>query len=279
MPIHDLGYRHWSGSWTSHPYRWWVITSQGILLLARRRRFMLLMAFSGLPFVVRAVMVYGATVLGRLPFLKIDAKFFEDFLTQQLFFTFVIAIYAGSGLIANDLKANALQIYLSKPITRQDYVIGKLGVISFFLLLPTLVPGLLLLLLAFLFQSSPDFLNELAWLVAPIVLYSAVIVATHSFLVLCLSSLTKSSRFAGVNLAAVFFFGQILFGILRQILRSNKVSWVSLRENVIQVGSLLFGRAPEQGAPAWAAVLVLAAVVVSCGWVVHRRVRAVEVVK
>lgn len=279
MPIHDVGYRHWSGRWTSHPYRWWVITSQGIVLLARRRRFMLLMALSALPFVVRAVMLYGATVLGRLPFLRIDAKFFEDFLTQQLFFTFIIAIYAGSGLIANDLKANALQIYLSKPITRQDYLIGKLGVISFFLLLPTLVPGLLLLLLAFLFQSSPDFVRDLAWLAAPILFYSAVIVLTHAFLVLCLSALTRSSRFAGVNLAAVFFFGQILFGILKQILRSSRVSWVSLREDLIQVGSLLFGRAPEQGAPAWSAILVLASVIVVCGWVVHRRVRAVEVVK
>ncbi len=279
MPIHDLGYRHWSGRWTSHRYRWWVITSQGILLLARRRRFMVLMALSGLPFVVRAVMLYGATVLGRLPFLRIDAKFFADFLTQQLFFTFIIAIYAGSGLIANDLKVNALQIYLSKPITRQDYIIGKLGVISFFLTLPTLVPGLLLLFLAFLFQSSSNFVSELAWLAAPIVLYSALIVVTHAFLILCLSALTRSSRFAGVNLAAVFFFSQILFGILRQILRSNRVSWVSLRENLIQVGSLLFGRTPEQGAPAWAAVLVLAAVVSASGWVVHRRVRAVEVVK
>ena len=33
MPIHDLGYRHWAGEWTSHPYRWWVITRQGIGLL------------------------------------------------------------------------------------------------------------------------------------------------------------------------------------------------------------------------------------------------------
>jgi ABC-2 type transport system permease protein len=279
MPIHDIGYRHWSGDWTSHPYRWWVISWQGIRMLAGRKRFMLLMVLSGLPFVVRSVMIYGATVLGRLPFLRVDAKFFEDFLTQQLFFTFIIAIYAGSGLVANDLKANALQIYLSKPITRQDYVIGKLGVISFFLSLTTVIPALLLLLLAFLFQSSAGWIAANAWLAGPIVLYSAVIVLTHAFLVLCLSSLTRSSRFAGVNLAAVFFLTQIVAGILKQILRTGALSWISLRENIIQAGALSFGRTPDQGAPPWVAMGVLVLVVAGSAWLFQRRVRAVEVVR
>ena len=46
MPIHDLSYRHWSGEWTSHPYRWWVITRQGIGLLAQKKRFIVLMILS-----------------------------------------------------------------------------------------------------------------------------------------------------------------------------------------------------------------------------------------
>src|SRR5919201_3649108 len=114
MPIYDLSYRHWSGEWTSHPYRWWVITRQGINLLGRKTRFLALMILSSFPFFVRCVMLYLSTVLGRFPLLTIDAKFFEDFLNQQRFFALIIAIYAGAGLIANDLKTNALQIYFSK---------------------------------------------------------------------------------------------------------------------------------------------------------------------
>ena len=117
MPIHDLSYRHWSGEWTSHPYRWWVITRQGIRILSQKKLFITLLILSLLPFLVRTVMLYVSNVVSKLPFLSIDPKFFEDFLTQQMFFTFLIAIYAGAGLIANDLKVNALQIYFSKLIT------------------------------------------------------------------------------------------------------------------------------------------------------------------
>ena len=34
-----------------------------------------------------------------------------------------------AGLIANDRRANALQIYLSKPLMRMEYIGGKLGIL------------------------------------------------------------------------------------------------------------------------------------------------------
>jgi len=282
MPIHDLGYRHWAGEWTSHPYRWWVITRQGIRMLVQKKRFLVLMILSAIPFVVRSVMIYITTLVGdsarRISLLTINAKFFEDFLSQQMFFTFLIAIYAGAGLVANDLKANALQIYLSKPITRRDYMLGKLGVLVFFLALPTLVPGLLLFLLAVLFQSDLTFLRENYWVLASILGYSLVIVLTYALIVLALSSMTQSSRFAGISFAAVFFFSQILYGILSQILRTTQVAWVSIGNNLSQVGDLLFRHAPQYRSPAWVSVVILAALVAGSAWIVHRRVQAVEVV-
>ncbi len=280
MPIHDLGYRHWSGEWTSHPYRWWVITRQGIRILARRKWFIALMLLAWIPFVVRSVMIYIATVVGKsAPFLKVDAGFFEDFLSQQMtFFLFPIVIYAGAGSIANDLRANALQIYLSRPITRRDYVIGKLGMLVFFLALPTLAPGLLLFLLAVLFESSGTFLTQYYWVPAALLGYSLVIMFTCGLVMLALSALTRSSRFAGINFAAVFFFSQILYGILSGILRTTQVAWVSLRNNMTQMGDLFFRNHPKYASPAWVSILVLTAILAVCAWIVHRRVQAVEVV-
>ncbi len=279
MPIHDLSYRHWSGEWTSHPYRWWVITRQGIRILAQKKRFLALLILSLLPFLVRTVMLYVSNAVERLPFLKINPKFFEDFLTQQMFFTFLIAIYAGAGLIANDLKVNALQIYLSKPITRQDYIIGKLGVLVFFLSLPTLVPGLLLFLFAVLFQDDLSFFQQNYWVVASIVGYSSLIILSYSLIMLAVSSLSKSSRFAGIIFAAVFFFSQILYGVLMGILRTTKVAWVSLGNNLSQVGDFLFRNTPEYRSPVWLSILVLLCLMAGSAWLVHRRVQAVEVVK
>lgn len=280
MPIHDISYRHWHGEWTSHPYRWWVITRQGIQLLTKRKRFLVLMILSAIPFVVRGVMIYIATMVStKMPFLKIDAKFFEDFLTQQMFFTFIIAIYAGAGLIANDLKANALQIYFSKPITRRDYMIGKLGILVFFLALPTLVPGLLLFLLAVIFEPDLAFFQAHYWVPASIVGYSAVIVLTNALVIMTLSSLTRSRRFAGINFAAVFFFSQIFYGILSEILRTKKVAWLSLGNNLEQVGDLIFGNAPKYPSPLWASALVIAVLIAGGAFLVHRRVQAVEVIR
>lgn len=280
MPVHDLGYKHWSGDWTSHPYRWWVITRQGIGLLIQRKRFLLLMILSAFPFLVRCVMLYLSTVVGRnIPLLNINAKFFEDFLNQQMFFVFIIAIYAGSGLIANDLKVNALQIYLSKPITRQDYIFGKLGVLLFFLALPTLLPSLLLFLLAVLFKADPAFFQQYYWVTAPIAGYSVLIILTYALLMLALSSLSTSSRFAGISFAAVFFFSKILFGILQGVLRTSRVAWVSVDNNLTQIGDFLFRSVPQYRSPVWISVLVLLVLLAGSSWLVHRRVRAVEVVQ
>ena len=280
MPIRDAGYRHWSGEWTPNPHRWWVITRQGIRLLAGRKRFLFLMALSAIPFVVRSVMLYAATVLGNLPFLKVDGSFFRDFLSQQMFFTFVIAIYAGSGLISNDLKVNALQIYLSKPITRRDYVLGKLGVVGFFLALPTLVPGLMLFVLAVAFHAGGGFIRDFGWVPGSILAYSLVIILTNGLVVLAVSSLTQSSRFAGINFAAVFLFSQILYGILSSILRTQSVAWVSLTNNLRLFGDLVFGLPPSyRGAPLWLSASALLALTAGSAWLIFRRVRAVEVIR
>ncbi len=279
MPIYDLSYRQWSGVWTSHPYRWWVITRQGINILGRKRRFLVLMILSALPFLVRCVMLYLSTVLGRIPLLTINAKFFEDCLSQQMFFVFIIAIYAGAGLIANDLKANALQIYFSKPITRRDYVMGKLGVLFFFLALPTLVPGMLLFFLAVLFKSDSSFLEQNYWVPASVLGYSLLIIATYSVVMLAVSSLSKSGRFAGIVFAALFFFSRIFYQILSVVLRSTRVAWVSLGNNLTQIGDYLFQVSPQYQSPLWLSAMVLGLLMLGSVWLLHHRVQAVEVVK
>lgn len=280
MPIHDLSYQHWTGEWTSHPYRWWVITKQGIALLARRKLFLVLLFVSLIPFLVRCAILYGAVVMGRLAFIKVDAKFFENFLTQQLFFTFIISIYAGAGLIANDLKANALQIYLSKAITRRDYLVGKIGVAAFFVALPTLIPGVLLFVLAAAFHSNIEFLRQYAWVLLPITVYSLVIIFANSLIVVALSSLNRSSRFAGIFFAAVIFFSRILEGTLSLLLRTRSLGWISLSNDITQIGDVLF-RSPltYQEVSPWISGLVLAFLMVGSVWIIHSRVRAVEVVK
>ena len=139
MPIHDQSYRRYVGHRELTGKGWLVIAASGIKTIIRKRLFLGLLIGAWIPFVVGAVMVYLNANFPQFTLLSMTAQRFRDFLGTQDFFVFIITVWVGAGLIANDKRANALQIYFSKPISRRDYMIGKLGVLVFFLALPTLV--------------------------------------------------------------------------------------------------------------------------------------------
>ena len=152
MPIYDLSYRHWDGQ--LKPYtsmRWWVITKAELKCLAQRKFVRFIVAIPPAIYIlVHGVFIYGADRLineTRFP-IQINAEFFNQFLLRQPapsgLFIGLLGVFGGAGLIANDLKHNALPIYLSKPISWKDYLIGKLAVMFILLSLITLIPGLLL---------------------------------------------------------------------------------------------------------------------------------------
>src|SRR5436189_746879 len=133
MHIHDQGYRRYGGDKARGGTGWIVITRAGIRTFFAKRAFLGLLLVSWFPFFVRAVQIYAAANLPQANFLAPTAETFRQFLEQQGFFVFVITVYVGAGLIANDRRVNALQIYLSKPLTRGEYVFGKLSVLMTFL--------------------------------------------------------------------------------------------------------------------------------------------------
>ena len=96
----------------------------------------------------------------RRPFLAPTPDTFRQFLDQQEIFVFFITVYVGAGLIANDRRANALQIYLSKPLTRAEYIFGKLAILMSFLLLVTWVPAIVLLIVQIAFAGNFTFFDE-----------------------------------------------------------------------------------------------------------------------
>src|SRR3974390_1791807 len=118
MPIHDQSYRHYGGGKSVAGRAWAVIGIAGIRNFLRRRAFIGWMLFALLPFFGRAIQFWGAAYMPQLGALAPTAATFREFLGQQDFFVFVITVWVGAGLIANDRRANALQIYLSKPLMR-----------------------------------------------------------------------------------------------------------------------------------------------------------------
>ena len=278
MPIHDQSYRHYKGLKAVAGRSWLVIAWAGIQQFLKKRAFLGLMMFALSPFIVRAVQLWISSNYPQASILAPSAETFRQFLEQQDFFVFVITIWIGSGLIANDRRANALQIYLSKPLLRSEYILGKLAVLFSFLLLITLVPALLLLLLKVAFDGNFTFLKNNLFLIPAIVVGALLQVILSSFTMLALSSLSKSARYVGILYVGITFFTSAIYGALYAITGSSRVSWISVGANLQQVVDVIFRLKPRYATPWQVSLLVIIALVVVSVSILERRVRGVEVV-
>jgi ABC-type transport system involved in multi-copper enzyme maturation permease subunit len=278
MPIHDQSYRHYGGGKAAPGRSWTVIAWAGIKTLIRKRIFMGLLIFAWAPFIVRAVQFYISANYPQAAILTPGAETFRQYLEQQDFFVFLITVYVGAGLIANDRRANALQIYLSKPLMRSEYIAGKLAVLFGFLIFITLVPAMFLLFLKVMFDGNFTFLKTNLFLVPAITIAALLQVTLASFTMLALSSLSKSARYVGILYVGITFFTLAIYGVLYAITGSSRMSWISIGANVSQVVDVVFRLKPRYTTPWQVSLLVIIALVVISISVLERRVRGVEVV-
>ena len=278
MPIHDQSYRRYGGHREMPGRAWAVIAWSGIKAMVKKRIFIGLLIFAWIPFIVRAVQIYIAANFPQATMLAPTAETFREFIEQQGVFVFFVTIYVGAGLIANDRRANALQIYLSKPLMRIEYISGKLAILMAFLLAVTLVPGILLLVLQVLFAGSFAFLRANLFLFPAITLASLLQVLLSSFTMLALSSLSNSSRYVAILYAGAVFFTQALYGALMAITGSTAISWMSFAANLAQVIDVIFRMKPRYDTPWVVSFLVIVCLIVLSLSILERRVRGVEVV-
>jgi len=278
MPIHDQSYRRYAGQREQAGQAWMVIAVNGIRTIIRKRLFVGLLLLAWTPFVVGAVMVYLNASFPQFTLLSLTAQRYREFLGSQELFVFFITVWVGSGLIANDKRANALQIYLSKPLTRTEYIAGKLVILSVFLLLVTWVPGMLLLILQIAFSGSFTFLRENFYLFPAVTVFSFLQVLLAAFTMLALSSLSNSSRYVAILYAGAYWFPYAVYGVISAVTGSTKMSWLSLPGNLNQVGDAIFRVQPRYTTPTAISLVAIVAVIAVSLWTLERRVRGVEVV-
>lgn len=272
MGIAELGYRPWEGKRHGAARRWLAIsrTHIGIALRSSKllRRFLFL-AWMPLLYFAPVFFAFGLVadpsyelegsllaeiareLLGRdllqlvrehpevvLP--AIWAVTFFVFLTfSQAFLTMIVVAIVGPSLIARDVRSKAFLLYLSKPISSGEYLLGKLGVPVFFICAITLAPALVLYVISI--GLSPNFgcLVNTAPILLRIVMTALLISVSLSLVILALSSLTPSHRIATFAWVALWLIGEV--GYM----------------------AITYGGALGDGAPAWAPLLSLRAVVVS----------------
>jgi ABC-2 type transport system permease protein len=280
MPIYEQAYRKYEARSPLRAVRFWPITREALRLILAKRAFIGLLIGAWIPFLFRVGQIWLFTQFpesGRI--LPVDGRLFGEFLNQQIGLTVILSVFGGAGLVANDLRTGAILVYLSRPLTRRDYVLGKLGVLLALNLSITLVPGLMLYLIALALAPGQFAKGELLWIAPAIVLHALVIALSVSLLVLAVSALSRSARVAGIAFVGLFIGLEIVRGVLANIADRPEAHVLSLQNDLRMIGNLLFGIA-GRGAPVPQAYppIVLALVALGCLAVLRSRVRAVEIV-
>ena len=281
MPIHRERYRRRESGIDLRGGAWAVIATNGLRSLVKKRAFLFLMILSWIPVIVRGVQIWAAANvpgMSQIGMLAISPSTFRDFLNQQEPLVFFITVYVGSGLVADDIRANALQLYLSRPITRTQYIAGKAAILMAALAAVTFVPAVLLVMLVPAFAGSMAFLSANMTLIPSILVYSVVQITLSAFLILALSSLSKSRWFVAILYAGLAFFTHAVFGVLGAAVEGSAFSWVSIFANVRQVGDVLFRLPPRHDTNPLISAMVIALIVAASAFVLRRRIRAIEVV-
>lgn len=309
-PIADLSYRTYDGPLHSRRARWWIVALNSLRLSKQKKGFWISAAISTLPYLFIVLQLYlqsrTQAPSGINPFdnstpgQKYAANFFQAY-SLQAFFLFIIALMVGSGSIALDNRSNALLVYLSKPITKTDYLIGKWMGIFLALFAVSFVPSLILYLYCLLSYYGDGFLKQEPWLWLRMIGACAVPAAVHASLLIGFSAWSKTPRMAGAIYAGVFFIGQFVcmatWGIMTNghmergvLIRHLNIDGVikGLGQNIYGValrmptwnnvkgGMEVFSIEP----PSLRGVLLLGAALCVIGIAAARlRIRAVEVVK
>jgi ABC-2 type transport system permease protein len=211
-------------------------------------------------------------------YLNVDRTMFLYFCWIQGAFAYVMTALVGPSLVSPDLVNNALPLYLCRPFSRTEYVLGKMSVLVGLLSIATWVPGLVV----FGVQASLagwDWTKANAWMAGSLFVGLLLWVVLLSLIALAISAWVKWRIAAGALLLGIFVAGAGFGSALNQIVRTQYGSLLNLTQVMYTIWSELFGLAPDTGLTVEEAWGVVAVVCAGCVWLLGKKIRAFEVVK
>ena len=306
MVIHDRGYARWKGDRTGRVAAVPVVLEaglkRGIGIVFRRKLPAVLLVLSAYgPFVFGLFAVYftyyvmsNAASMNPGLIEAINSEEFRRFTTanpetiffymanMQWPFVLVACVLVGAGLVAEDKRANALELYLSRPVTVRQYLLGKLATIGVFVAAVTVLPtAVLILAQVSVSWSEPGRLLELLGLLLRTLVAGAVWVALPSLTIVAASSLTNRARNAAILwLGVVIMLEFVISNILVEVFADPHFHLLKIGFNVRQVMAWVLGDAGDldPGVAVWQSGLVLLAWAGLSLRLMASKVRPVEVV-
>jgi ABC-type transport system involved in multi-copper enzyme maturation permease subunit len=307
-----LSYRPWRGTLLGPAHGVWAIARVSFLMLVRRKLFWALYGFSAMIFLFffygQYLQFWIGTQLGEqnlrlgsglvgiqvkpeelLKILQTALHLDGTGYTYRNFFSFesqiviIVLALAGSILIGNDFRFGSLPFYLSKPLHRWHYLLGKfLGVAIFVNLLTTLPAGLLFLEYGMI-DTWQYYIDRLDLLIG-ILGYGTILSVVLGLTLLATATWVRRTVPMIMVWSGLFLFTRILADILVYRLRLNP-AWrlIDLWHDMYLAGNWClqmphYTIRPYNQPEYWQAGLALIAVCAGCIVYLNRRIHAVEVV-
>jgi ABC-type transport system involved in multi-copper enzyme maturation permease subunit len=291
MAIFQKAYQGYSGPLTPPFSRTLVIFRYALADVFQNRFFV---AFFFMSLLLPLLLICGLYVYYNLDLLlqfevvlddlvEIDANFFLFALQiPQNILIFVMVLAIGPAMISPDIRNNAMPLYLSRPINKSSYILGKLLVLIFIGSLISWIPGLLVIFLQ-------AFLGGNGWLWENIHIPLATIAVSLTWMVsLSLLAFAVSAFVKWKAVARMVFFGIILFAsIFGGVIEEIFGGWGGYIVNLYAAQEVLMtalydadsdflGFVPKM--PMWIAVLQFLSISLFCLVIIMRRIRAFQVV-
>jgi len=319
--IADLSYQHYTGELGSHKRSWRVIAYSTATKAMKNKWFWIITCLTGWFYLFNIAFLYiiqqsmsaaaaggaggGMSAFGQQLTKSMIWKdqFLFSLQTNQMLYM-IIALIVGAGSIANDSRSNALLVYLSKPCTKTDYLIGKWVGVFIPIFLSMAVPSYFFYLYGATNYREYGFLSDDYFMILKVTFAMIVGTSFYTSLIIGFSSIVKRPALASAILGGLYiltYFFQKLMQILSMIKGGSsamigfaeQASYFSVNGLVSGItkvilatnGSPVFGGSTRTGPPiiprpdmflSWAMV---GGVIFLGIWVAWTRIRAVEVVQ
>lgn len=304
MAVYEHTYRQYDGPTTPEWSRFLIIPRHAYRSIFGSKIFIALFVACFIYPLVASIFIYlhhnaNAMAIMRVTIgdlVPIDAEFFQNFIIGQGTIGFFLNMLIGPPLISRDLANNALPLYLCRPFSRAEYVVGKMSVVMILLSLIMWIPGMLL----FFFQA---YLQGGGWLWQNLHIAGAILIGSLIWILLlalmsqAVSALVKWRMAASAALLAIFFIPSAFGQIINNIFWTRWGNIISLQAIIGNIWSGLFGTFVRQTGnfrgringqrvnitmlepPLWCSWLALVLMCAFCLYLLVRRVRAYEVVR
>jgi ABC-2 type transport system permease protein len=288
MAVYKRAYRGYSGTYTPQWSRFLVLTRYAYRGLFRSRIMLGMFVVCLFPFLFCVAALYlnhNTSILSALKIrgigpsiFQVDQKFFTGYLGAEFGLAFLLTAFIGPGLISPDLANNGLPLYLCRPFSRTEYVLGKFMVIAALLSYITWVPALVLFIIESSLAGAAWMWSNL-WMARAIFLGSWILILVLAFIALALSAWVKWKPIAGALVLGVMFLGAGLGAAVNAIMRTTVGNLINVGVLVRTVWQDLFRVTDDMAMSPLTAWLALIGICAICIALLARKIRAFEVVK